>query len=271
MLGLEVYLVWKDYRHGSSEVYFKHSSDSGETWADDTRITNDHSPSYLPCITVENQNILITWEDWGDEAEIYMRLSQDNGKTFDEQQKITNKKGDSTNAWVNMANKEIHIVWQDDGSGSWEVYYKKSINDGKTWTPEQKLSNSKYESCSPKISIYQKNIIVYWQENQGNLSACKYKKINDNGNNWSDETLLLNNSENSYDSKIIQTQDKIHYVCKYETNDRANGIYYSNVANEIKIENTPTNKESPGYSFILTTFSIIIFIYIAHNKNRRKK
>lgn len=61
--GMNVYLVWQDYRDGNSEIYYKRSIDGGVNWSLDERLTNNSENSMRPFCVVENNKIHIIWSD----------------------------------------------------------------------------------------------------------------------------------------------------------------------------------------------------------------
>lgn len=46
--GSDLHVVWKEYRDGNPEIYYKRSVDRGSNWGLDTRLTNDAASSTYP-------------------------------------------------------------------------------------------------------------------------------------------------------------------------------------------------------------------------------
>jgi hypothetical protein len=75
-----VFLVWDDNKTGNYEIYYKSSSDSGENWSEEDRLTNHPAESRFPDIDVtaiepDNYDIHVVWRDrlYGGNDEIYYR------------------------------------------------------------------------------------------------------------------------------------------------------------------------------------------------------
>src|SRR5512140_763659 len=49
--GNTVHTVWKDYRTGNDQIYYKRSTDGGVTWGADTRLTNNASSPWYTSVT----------------------------------------------------------------------------------------------------------------------------------------------------------------------------------------------------------------------------
>jgi len=75
-----LYLVWEDERNGShnNEIYFRHSSDRGETWAPEERLTSALKESVEPSIDEQGDTLYVVWSDCRDDPtnraeEIYFK------------------------------------------------------------------------------------------------------------------------------------------------------------------------------------------------------
>jgi hypothetical protein len=72
--GSVVHIVWRDYRNGNDEIYYKRSADAGVSWGADTRLTNNSSYSYDPSVAVSGSSVHVVWEDFRDgNREIYYK------------------------------------------------------------------------------------------------------------------------------------------------------------------------------------------------------
>jgi hypothetical protein len=66
--GLNVYVVWEDYRNGERDIYFNCSTDVGATWkTQDQRLDIGDPPgansSYSPSIACSENNTYVVWQD----------------------------------------------------------------------------------------------------------------------------------------------------------------------------------------------------------------
>lgn len=64
--GSNVVAVWEDYRDGNGEIYLMASSDGGETWGTETRLTDTVSFSAYPRVTCYDGTFYILWQDYTD-------------------------------------------------------------------------------------------------------------------------------------------------------------------------------------------------------------
>jgi Neuraminidase (sialidase) len=236
-----VHMVWKDYRHGSSEIYYKNSDDNGDSWEPDQRLTHDYIPSYSPCIALDQHTVYITWDNWGDTTEIWFKRSDDNGKTWSNTT-ILSSEEPAKNSWITSDKVFIHVVWQEDHNGTWDIYYKNSGDEGRTWSHEQRLTFHTYDCFSPKILSAADTMYVFWQEIRKNNSVFVERHSSDNGMNWSEEVFLTDENTSAYEMSpasnghtqflIWQYSSELNQICyrkKSETNP---------IVTDISIDNT---------------------------------
>ena len=122
-----VYVAWEDVRDGNFEMYHKYSTDNGQIWSADMRLTHDPGDSHYPSATVSGSNVHITWQDNRDgNDEIYYKVSNDYGMSWDPDIRLTDDQSVSQNASVAVSGQGVHVVWTDERDGNWEIYYKRN-------------------------------------------------------------------------------------------------------------------------------------------------
>ncbi len=180
-----VHLVWFDSRDNDYEIYYKRSTDGGNSWGPDVRLThNVIAESWYPCIATDGSNgVYVVWEDRRDgNSEIYYKCSTDGGKTWGEDIRLTN---DAVNSWdprIAADNSgRVHLVWDDNRAGdlNFEIYYKCSPDQGDSWDPDVRLTADDSISVFPSIAIDNSGklkIHVVWRDNRDGNDEIYYKK-----------------------------------------------------------------------------------------------
>ena len=70
----KIFIVWTDRRDGTNQVYYKYSSDYGDSWCNDTRLSIASPFSSWPDIYMDNNRAYIVWSDTRDgNGEIYFK------------------------------------------------------------------------------------------------------------------------------------------------------------------------------------------------------
>ncbi len=224
--GSKVHVVWVDTRNGNWEIYYKNSPNSGASWSIDKRLTDNPSYSYSPCVFASGSYVHVVWVDERDgNREIYYKRSNDGGNTWGNDFRLTNNPNNSTNPSLWVSGSNVHVVWQEDRDNNWEIYYKKSIDNGSTWSSDIRLTNNPQSSLYPSISVSGSNIHIVWVDNRDGNNEIYYKRSNDNGNTWSNDIRLTDNPQESFYPSIFVSGANIHVVwTDYRDGNRE--IYY---------------------------------------------
>jgi peptidoglycan hydrolase-like protein with peptidoglycan-binding domain len=82
--GDNVYLAWWDNKTGSNEVFFRASTDKGQTFGDKINLSNTpNADSTKVEIDSDSNSVVVTWWETNQTGSTpVMRISTDNGKTF---------------------------------------------------------------------------------------------------------------------------------------------------------------------------------------------
>ena len=129
-----VVVTWEDSRSGRNDIYAAASSDSGETFGEDTRLDGGDeagsNDSFAPRLALSDGHAYVVWYDQrnGENRDIYMNWSGDSGGTWQAEasQVETDGEGtaDSRFPDVAMTGQIAHIAFQDDRNGGYDPFYR---------------------------------------------------------------------------------------------------------------------------------------------------
>ncbi|HEY32008.1 MAG TPA: hypothetical protein G4O10_02745 [Dehalococcoidia bacterium] len=128
-----LHLVWRDNRDGSNEVYYKKSTDGGQNWSQDRRLTQNPGQSFWPVLAASDELVHLVWCDERDgNQSLYYMFSSDNGDTWSEEHVLSDcvlaLGADVMAAHPIIATGQyIHVVYNDEHIGENEIYYKRGI------------------------------------------------------------------------------------------------------------------------------------------------
>lgn len=125
-----LHLVWGDNTPGSTEIYYKKSTDGGATWTPAKRITWGSSLLIGPDIATDpSGNPHVVWmDDTSGNDEIYYTKSTNGGDNWSLSNRLTWNPGRS--GWPDIATDpsgNVHVVWQDNTPGNTQIFYKQYI------------------------------------------------------------------------------------------------------------------------------------------------
>jgi len=233
--GTEIQVVWKDERNGNREIYAKRSSDGGLSWGSDWRLTNDAASSSFPSIAISGANAHVVWVDERDgNQEIYYKgnLPQwepDQRLTFDGNYSFTSS---NYARCVAASGDTVHVVWYDRRDGNYEIYYKRSSDDGTTWGPDTRLTDDTAVSYDPSIGLSNPTVHVVWTDRRdGRNGEVYYKRSPDGGMNWSSDTRLTYDTATSDCPVIAVSGETVHLVWSDSRDGRNCEVYYKRSLN----------------------------------------
>ncbi len=279
--GANVHVVWRDWRDGNAEIYYKRSTDSGASWSSDVRLTNDAYYSEYPSISVSGLNLHVVWEDsraGGGNWEIYCKSSTDGGLSWGADTRISNALKGSWNASVSASGSNVHVAWRDDrdGPGSLdygEIYYRRSTDNGASWGSETCLTNNlNAESWYACVSSAGSYVHVAWMDYRDGNSEIYYKRSTDGGTSWGADTRLTNDAAGSWQPSLAVSGARIHVVWE----DRRDGswkIYYNRSLDsggswgiDTQLTNTADDTDNPSVAVADSIVHVVWFDWRDGNK-----
>jgi hypothetical protein len=163
--GPVVHLVWTDNRFDDGEIYYCHSLNSGQSWGNQVRLTNNHENSINASVSSSANDVHVVWQDNRDgNDEIYYKRSTDGGMTWDADLRLTNNPFKSSFPSAVAMGKTILVVWSDLREGNAEIFGLRSVDNGDTWSADIRLTNTARESLEPKITMEGAFAFLTWHE-----------------------------------------------------------------------------------------------------------
>jgi len=200
----------------------------GETWSTNRRLTHNAGSSAFPAIAVDGSNIYVVWHDTTPgNFEIYFKKSVDGGTTWSKGRRLTHNAGISGSPAIAIDGSNIYVVWNDTTPGNREIYFKKSVDGGTTWSKGGRLTHNAGISDSPAIAIDGSNIYVVWHDDTPGNPEIYFKKSDDGGATWTAGKRLSYRDGTSWVPDIAVDGSNI-YVVWYDTRDldRRRGLYF---------------------------------------------
>jgi hypothetical protein len=229
--GGRVGLAWGDERdgHSNGEMYYKESSDDGENWTPDTRLTfgPDTSADGEACLVLADNYRYIVWSRYNWHTYVrtawFMR-SIDNGATWEPRVHITDDTTGQSQPMVAVVGSNVHVTWFDSRDSAPGIHYHHSTDFGVTWNTERYLTNLTYGSDYPCIAASGGNVYLAYRAWPAGQFVIDYRGSTDNGQTWSAETALTT-AAGMGTADLAATGNRAHMLL-YDNRDGNSEIYH---------------------------------------------
>ncbi len=216
--GPVVHVFWTDERNKpgrirEADIYYRRSTDGGETWQPETLLCTNPAGEYggwHPCAACRGDTVHLVWEDDrnGDDL-IHYKRSTDRGQTWTQDRAIASDMG----AWLSTIavwGKNVHVVWEN--FNSLRVWYRRSTDGGNTWQPQVSFPTETV-SYAPCVDVSHDTVhVVYSDGSQTNFDQLYYRRSIDNGVTWEPETCLTQDSDFTWSADVAVSGKNVHVV-----------------------------------------------------------
>jgi hypothetical protein len=225
-VGVNVYVVWRDNSSGKDQIYFKRSSDTGNSFNTTENLSNTNGSSTDPQIAATGNNAYIVWSDTTTgNGDIYFKSSTNNGISFSFPKNLsTNLDGQALFPQVKAIGNNVYVVWQDETPDKGRIRFRASNDNGNDFSITRVLSQeNEVNANSPQLSISESAIYVIWEDNSrsGNNSSKNFDLLfrvgTDGGSTFTNTKILTKNPGGSFDPHTATSRENMYAVWEDNT------------------------------------------------------
>ena len=261
-----VHVVWYEETVGNGDIFYRRSIDNGVNWEQEVQLTNNSFFQGYPSVAVNGLNVHLVWNDNRDNStgrQVYYKRSTDGGLSWSGDIRLNNK-GYSSGQCISVTGSKIHVVWSDTRDYPLpDILYKHSSDNGLSWNDDIKLTNDYIDSRFPSISSSGEMLhVVWWDKRDGNFNIY-YKRSTNSGLNWSQDTGLTNDPQDSFNPSITSSGSLVHVVWN-DWRDSNHEIYYKRSTNygiswfsDSRLTNNSYVSTNPSITYWSTTLHIV--------------
>ena len=206
--GSNVYVVWRDNRSGSLDLYLRRSTNSGSSFAAETRIdvgdaVGSHS-SFSPELACEGANVYVAWVDdrVAGSFDIHFNDSNDSGATWRASALSLDADAfahDSIEPFVTAPAAGVVLVsWLDYRSGFPDPFVIRSTNAGTSFGAPERLDTSTTPGASGSYDLaFGSNgnlVAAAWADDRNGLLDIYANFSLDGGVTWQPSDYRLDTS-----------------------------------------------------------------------------
>ena len=168
--------------YGTSDIRHRRSLDEGATWSSEVTVGTGTIHLTDPLVADGNDAWVVylanvqNFSDWccvRDGGAVTLRRSRDAGLTWDAPIPLSTP---STAFRLSLAYAagRLHLVWMDYRSGSWDTYYRRSVDRGATWEPEVVIAASMgvFGAERPQVAARGDSVHVTIWDDRANNGPC---------------------------------------------------------------------------------------------------
>jgi len=230
-----ILVAWFDLSPGNSEIYYKRSTDSGETWSAAQRLTwTQYESSYASLAIGSDNSVHVVWQDKTPGSyQIFYKNRPHRGGIWGAVKGITYNSGGARYPVIaSDSSNGIHVVWFDYTPGNSEIFYRKSADGGTTWSPAKRLTYTSGGSAEPAMAIDSNDTIHVVWEDYTHLPEIYYKKSTDGGETWSLAKRITWTFDSYYAAIAVDYSNNLHLVWTDGNGSENYEIYYEKSTDE---------------------------------------
>jgi len=220
--GSTVHAVWVDMRDGNTEVYYKRSSDRGQNWGSDIRLTFNSGQSWNPSVACQGNVIHVVWSDTrSGNLDVFYKRSADGGFTWGPDVRLTS---DLTWSWYPSLAVHDSSVYMVALSGG--LICRRSADCGLTWQGVTTLSTDAYLTPGPSVAASEDGVYVVWVSSRDGNEEIYFKRSTSRGTTWGPDARVTFDTHTSSDPSIAVSGTCVHAVWSDDRTGDGSEVYY---------------------------------------------
>jgi len=222
-----IYVVWQDTTTGNSEILFRRSSDGGSTFENTINLSSNSAPSLHPILLVEGNHVFVVWEDKSTGGgDVFYRRSEDGGASFGGTINLSETSAGSYRPKLANHGDHLYVIWLDKSLGKTNVHFKKSSDDGISFSGSIALTNADTSAGHHQITATSNGMVfVIWRDGPNPIKELYLRASEDHGNTFGDTPNLSNNDVDSAWGQVAADDDGVYVVWR-DTPPGSKEVYF---------------------------------------------
>lgn len=201
----EIYVVWEDFRHNTSDLYFNRSLDGGTTWlSQDLWVTGVRPPlasASNPILSADSSgNLYLLWTDIREAPHsLYFNRSLDKGKTWLLNPIRLDRHGPKEITYApRLAHDDaghVYVTWWQGTDVKGSVRFTRSDDNGTTWPEKEQILDSGQGKDGPRFPWLsadgKSSVYVVWSSDRTGRYQLYLNRSLDHGKSWLPQDIQI--------------------------------------------------------------------------------
>ncbi|MFL5356724.1 hypothetical protein [Archangium sp.] len=125
-----VYVIWKEKREGSTDIFFTRSLNGGASFGAASNLSDTPGKSSQYALSSPGDTVRIVWrEKTVNGSDIFYRSSTDRGASFGITRNLSLSPGKSTSPVIISSGRgaEVHVLWEEELPLNRELFYRRGV------------------------------------------------------------------------------------------------------------------------------------------------
>jgi hypothetical protein len=211
--GSKVYVVWQDTTPGNSDVFFRRSTDNGLNFDPVINLSNNAGGSFDPQVALSGSKVYVVWRDLSvGTVDILFRRSTNSGASFSPFINLSNNVGGATTVQLAVSSSNVYVVWTDNTPGNYDVFFRRSTDNGANFDPVINLSNNAGVAQRVQVAVSGTNVYVLWEDTTPGNEDIFFRRSIDNGLNFDPFINLSNTAGLSFLPQLAVSGTNVYVV-----------------------------------------------------------
>ena len=119
---------------------------------------------------------------------MFFAHSADGGRTWSDPRQLGHAASNSYDPAVAVTENAVHVVWADDYAGGFQIVYKRSYDQGETWSPPMLLTRQ--PGWFPALAATDGRLVLAWESYRTGNGEIRTRTSLDEGLTWSGAEAL---------------------------------------------------------------------------------
>jgi hypothetical protein len=183
-------------------------------------LSSNKGHSELPKFAVVGKNISVIWlDDSSGYRDVHFKRSIDGGKTFEKTMNLGNIPGGAYDHQIAVINNYVFVIWEQSPDNNGQIFFKRSIDGGKTFEKTMNLGNNTGLSGTPQVLVSRGNsvdnggnfvrVYIIWHDS---AEGIVLRKSDDGGNTFGKALSLSENNPFAFFPKIATQGNNIYAI-----------------------------------------------------------